>query len=232
MFIPFFNPLYLLFVLPAFILGLLATLLLRYWTSKYLKIGNINNLNGLQIAEKIARNDNLDFRVEVIEQTLGENYNPQNRTLSISREIGYHASIASAGIVAHELGHIQQHKAGSLLLKLRGALIPAVNIGSNLGYFLLVLGLILQFTTLAWLGIILFSLATVFSLLTLPIEIDASRRALKLLSRNQILYAKEMSGVKLVLSAAALTYVAALFQSLGQLLYFIFQVQGIGRRKS
>jgi len=232
MYLPFFDPVYLIFVLPAFLVGIIATILLKVWTNRYLKVMNTNHLTGLQIAEKIAHNENLNFQVNVMEQTLGENYNPSNRTLSVSRVIGYTTSIASAGIIAHELGHIEQHKQGSLLLKLRSALVPAVNIGSNLGYFLLVIGLVLQFTALAWLGIGFFALATVFSLLTLPIEIDASKRALKLLSRNQILFPKEMHGVKLVLAAAALTYVAALFQSLGQLLYFIFRIQGTGSNKN
>jgi hypothetical protein len=109
-------------------------------------------------------------------------------------------------------------------------IVPIVNIGTNIGYFLLIIGLILQFSELAWLGVILFALATFFAFITVPLELDASRRALNLLQRSQLIYPEETGGIKLVLGAAALTYVAALFQSLGQLLYFLLRVQGISRR--
>jgi Zn-dependent membrane protease YugP len=111
------------------------------------------------------------------------------------------------------------------LILLRGIILPAVNIGTNLGYFLIVIGFVISFLQLSEIGLVLFSLSTVFTLITLPIEIDASAKALNLLKKEQILFDDEMSGAKKVLAAAALTYVAALFQSIGQIMYFFFRIR-------
>lgn len=231
MILPSFDPIYLLFMIPPFLLGLLATILLNVWTKQYLQELTSKGMTGMDIITKITQSEHLDLKVNLINEVLGESWDPQNHILNISSTNAYGRSITGAGIIAHELGHVLQQKEGSLLFKIRSAIIPAVNIGSNLGYFLILIGLAIQFSGLAWLGIIFFALTTVFSLLTLPIEIDASTKALTLLKKNQIIFEKETSGVKKVLTAAALTYVAALFQSLGQLLYFIFRVQGISRSR-
>ena len=226
----FIDPLYIIFALPALALGIVAQILLKIWTSKYFKQTPVSNFNGAQTVEKISNNHNFDISLALTNQHLGDNYNPTNHVLTLSKEIAERPSITSVGIAAHELGHVQQHMTGSTLIKLRTTLVPALNIGTNIGYFLLIGGIILGLSNLAWLGIVLFSGATFFSVITLPIEIDASRRALKLINQEQILLPQEIPGVKKVLSAAALTYVAATIQSIGTLLYFILRVQGIGRR--
>ncbi|MCA9380062.1 zinc metallopeptidase [Candidatus Dojkabacteria bacterium] len=226
----FIDPLYLIFALPALIVGIVAQILLKIWTGRYFKQTPVSNFNGAQTVEKISNNHNFDISLALTNQSLGDNYNPTNRVLTLSKDIAEKSSITSVGIAAHELGHVQQHMTGSALIRLRTALVPTLNIGTNIGYIMLIGGIILGLSNLAWLGIILFSGATFFSLITLPIEIDASRRALKLINQEQILLPQEIPGVKKVLSAAALTYVAATIQSIGTLLYFILRVQGIGRR--
>jgi hypothetical protein len=187
-------------------------------------------LTGLEIAHRIASDNTLKFRIELIPQLLGESYNPVTRTLALSQQSAYSKSITAAAITAHELGHVEQHQNAMLLFQFRTMIVPVVNIGTNIGYFLLILGLILSFSELAWLGVILFALATLFAFITVPLELDASRRALNLLTKSQIIYPQEKGGIRLVLFAAAMTYIAALFQSLGQLLYFLLRVQGISRR--
>lgn len=226
----FIDPLYIIFALPALVIGIIAQILLKIWTNQYFKQTPISNFNGAQTVEKISNNHGFDISLALTNHSLGDNYNPSNRVLTLSKDIAEKSSITSIGIAAHELGHVQQHMSGSTLIRLRTAVVPALNIGTNIGYFLLIGGIILGLSNLAWVGIILFSGATFFSLITLPIELDASRRALKLINQAQILLPQEIPGVKKVLSAAALTYVAATIQSIGTLLYFILRVQGIGRR--
>ncbi|MFQ5492816.1 MAG: zinc metallopeptidase [Candidatus Dojkabacteria bacterium] len=229
MFVPFFDITYLIFSLPAILVGVVASLLLRYWTGKYRQQLNANSVTGVEVAERIARKHDYPIRLEITEQPLGDNYNPTNSTLTLSREIAQEKSITAVGIAAHEMGHVEQHASGNVFFRLRTSIVPIVNLGSSLGYFLLIIGIIIGLVQLAWLGIVLFSATTVFTLITLPIELDASRRALKMIRENQILFPNEIGGVKKVLTAAALTYVAATLQSFGALIYFILRVQGIGR---
>lgn len=221
---------YLLFVLPALILGIVASILMRVWTNRYLQVENLKRITGIELVEKVAKRRGFDIRLNVTPEHLADNFAPSTGVLTLSREVAQTSSIAAVAITAHELGHVDQHHTRSPLMMVRSFLVPAINIGTQFGYFLLMLGLILSFTPLAWLGVILFSSATLFSLVTLPIELDASRRALAMLEEEQILFRDEMSGARKVLSAAALTYVAATLQSLLSLLYFIFRVQALGRR--
>ena len=230
MFVPYFDITYLIFSLPAILIGVIASLLLNYWTKKYDRVININQINGIDLTEKTAKKFNLDLRLQVEDALLSDNYNPLSNTLSLSHNSAYNSSITSVGITAHELGHAIQHQQRSPLIMLRTAIVPVVSFGSSLGYLLLIVGIIIGLTQLAWVGIILFSGTTIFSLVTLPVEIDASRRGLALLKEQQVLFPHEFAGVKKVLSAAALTYIAATLQSLGSLLYFIFRVQGLSKR--
>lgn len=231
MFLPFFNPTYLLLVLPAFILGTVASILLNYWTKKYSKENIINNFIGVEIIDKISQKYNLRLSVADAGQMLSSSYDPRYKVLNISSDIAHGSTISGTGILAHELGHAIQHQNGNILAGLRTAIVPIVNIGTNIGYFLLIAGLILSFSTLSWIGLFLFSLTTIFVLITLPIEIDASIKANRILRDMQLCYPKEMPKINKILFAAALTYVAALFQSLGQLLFFFLQVRGVSSRK-
>lgn len=226
----YIDPLYIIFSLPAIFIGGLASLLLRYWTNKYLSRENLNHITGVEVVERIARKKGLDIRLTVNDNFLSDHYNPSDRTLSLSRPIAQTTTITAVGIAAHEMGHALQHHNGNILLSLRNLLVPALNIGTSLGYFLLIMGIIIGFTQLAWVGIILFSGSTIFSFMTLPIELDASSKALKLIREEQLLFPEEISGAKKVLTAAALTYVAASLQSLGSLVYFFLRVRGMGRR--
>jgi Zn-dependent membrane protease YugP len=161
--------------------------------------------------------------IQPIGGELTDNYDPRSKTLNLSQGSATGSSVASLAIVAHELGHAQQDSQGNLLMAARSGLVPAVNIGSHLGPILLIVGLLINLTPLIWLGIGLFSLAFVFSLLTLPVELDASSRAMKMLTTGGLLVGKdEADGARSVLTAAALTYVAAMLMALLQLVYFIF----------
>jgi hypothetical protein len=156
---------------------------------------------------------------------LNDYYNPITHTVNISQDNSVNDSVANIAVVAHEFGHVQQKQSGSLLFKFRSGLVPAVNIGSKLGVILIIIGVALAFSGLAWLGIGLFALTTLFSIVTLPLEIDASRRGMNIIKELNLIDVNRMGGARAVLTAASLTYVAALVTSLGQLLYFIMQVQ-------
>jgi len=162
---------------------------------------------------------------------LTDHYDPSKNVLSLSQDIAQTASVASLAITAHELGHAQQDQEDYLPMRLRTAIVPVVNIGTTVGWILLLLGLLLQFSDLAWLGIIAFSAGAVFSIATLPVELNASRRARQLLKTNGLVTTEEEEkGVNQVLNAAALTYVAAIATSVLQLMYFASMIGG-GRRR-
>ncbi len=226
----FFDPLYLILTLPPLFLGIGATLLVKFFYSKYSKVENEAGLSGIDLAKQIAQKYDLGFRLNVAMQDLADHYDPSKGELTLSSNVAHNKSIASVGIAAHELGHIMQHKSESLLMKIRNLLVPAVNIGTMLGYFLFILGLSLQIFGAVILGIALFSLATIFTIITLPIEIDASIRAMNMLRGLGTFSSNDLSGAKKVLTAASLTYVAALLQSVSTLLYYIIRAFG-GRRR-
>lgn len=226
----FFDPLYLLLALPALVISLAASALLNYWNSKYSNIANARGVTGKEASRLIA--DRHRFAISYAETgaKLGDNYNPGADILTLSREVANVPSIAAVAIAAHEMGHVQQDFGKSFLLSARSVLVPMVNIGSNLGYFLVIAGLLLSVSDLAWVGLALFSLSAVFTILTLPIEIDASRRAMNFIRELNLLSPSETAGARNVLIGAALTYVAAVAASLGNLLYFFLQVRGISSR--
>lgn len=226
----YIDPLYILFSLPAIILSVLASILLRYWNNKYINTPASTNLTGLEAVQKAAPSYNLNINLTRTEGYLSDHYNPSNDTLALSRDVAQKPSIASIAIATHELGHAQQDQTKNLLIGLRAFIVPVVNIGTTVGYGLIIMGIVLTLTNLAWIGVILFSFSTFFSLLTLPIEIDASRRALNMIREQHLLDNTEIGGAKKVLAAASLTYVAAAVASLANLAYFIFQVRGLSNR--
>ncbi|MCE7861412.1 MAG: zinc metallopeptidase, partial [Chloroflexi bacterium CFX2] len=168
-----------------------------------------------------------------IQGTPGEmtdHYDPRDKTVYLSQGVANSPSVASLAIAAHELGHAQQDAEGYFPLKFRGTLVPLVNIGSNLGWILILIGLILQWTQLAWIGVLVFSGGALFALVTLPVEFDASARARRMLAESGIIQTDaEMRGVSNVLNAAALTYVAGLVTAILQLLYYVSLVSGRSR---
>jgi Zn-dependent membrane protease YugP len=163
---------------------------------------------------------------------LTDHYDPRNKTLYLSQGVANSPSVAAVAIAAHELGHAMQDAEDYFPMRVRSALVPMVNIGSNLGWILILIGLFLRLTNVAWIGVLVFAGGAVFALATLPVEFNASARAKELLYRTGIIQSDtEIRGVNQVLNAAALTYVAGLITAIMQLLYYVTLVMGMGGRR-
>jgi Zn-dependent membrane protease YugP len=229
----YFNSSYLIFVLPAFLLAMFAQYKVKSAYAKWTKVANQRGLTGLDAANAILRPEGLsDVQVQGIQGVLTDNYDPRKKTLNLSQGVAQQPSVASLAIVAHEIGHALQDHQGYAPLKLRGAIVPAVQISGWVAPIMFLLGWLLNYSGLVWLAIILFGLGAVFALITLPVEFNASRRGLQLLQTYQLLDGQELQGAKAVLQAAALTYVAALIQALATMMYYISLVTGGSRRRS
>lgn len=232
MFYPFFDVWYFIFASPALALALYAQWKVRSAYGKYSQVLNERGISGYEAARELLRANGLHHvTIEGVPGELTDHYDPRGKVLRLSPSVANGRSVAALGIVAHEVGHAVQDAQAYALLRLRSALVPAVNVGSSLGVWLFVLGLILNFTNLAVLGVMMFAVAVVFALVTLPIELNASSRALAMLRNYGLLGPHDLKGARAVLNAAALTYVAALAQAITQLLYFLFLLTG-GRRRS
>jgi Zn-dependent membrane protease YugP len=229
MFFPFWNPTYLIFALPALLLAFYAQMKVQSAYNKYLRVENWRGLSGFDVAQRLLQATGLsNVKVEGTRGHLTDHYDPRSKTLRLSSQVANGRSIAAASIVAHEVGHALQDARGYAPLKLRGGLVPAATLGSWLGPILFFLGLFVH-RNVAWLGVGLFGLAAVFTLITLPVEFNASRRGLELLKVYQLADGRQMAAAKKVLDAAALTYVAALAQALSTLLYYVFLLTGFRR---
>lgn len=216
-----FNYLIMVFV-PTLILSGLAQMFLRNAYSKWGNRGNSNGYSGPETARHIMRYANLNVSLEGTPQDLGDHYDPATHTVRISPGVAGRSSVASMAIVAHELGHAQQHQDGSPLIIARNFLLPAVQFSPMLSYGMIFAGLIFNFTGLAWLGVGFFALSVIFMILTLPVEIDASLRGLRLLEDSGLMSTQEdRQGARQVLTAAALTYVAAAVTAILTLLYYV-----------
>ncbi len=231
----FYNPLFYLFALPGLLLGLWAQARIKSAFSKYSRVRTERGLTGAQVARALLDSQGLyDVAIEQSGRgTLSDHYDPRSKVLRLSPEVYGTPSIAAAGVAAHEMGHAMQDAKGYAPLQLRSALVPAASFGSSLAPLIFFVGLILQTFgaeafgySIAWVGVILFAAAVAFTLITLPVELDASKRAKKLLKTQGILIGNEARGVDKVLDAAALTYVAAAVAAIGQLLYFVFLLMG------
>lgn len=227
----YLDPLYLILALPGLLLGLWAQMRVKGTFKKYSQVRTTRNLTGAEIARHLLDNQGLhDVRVEETQGFLSDHYDPRTRVLRLSPDVYRVPSVAAAGVAAHEMGHALQHSAGYAPLQLRSAIVPVVQLGSSLAPMLILIGFLLRFTTLAWIGVILFAGAVVFALITLPVEFDASRRAKALLSQGGIVSPEEAGGVSAVLNAAGWTYVAAAIAAIGQLLYYVLLLTGGSRR--
>jgi len=225
------NPMYLVFALPALLLAFYAQWKVKSAYSKYMRQPNMRGVSGLQAADIILRSEGMGHvSIEGVKGVLSDHYDPRNKTLRLSQEVARGRSVASLAITAHEIGHAMQDTQGYLPLRIRGGMVPAVTVSSWVGPLLFLVGFLLQSAELAWAGVIAFSAGAVFALVTLPVEFNASRRGLNLLQSYQLIDGREAKGVQSVLSAAALTYVAALAQTLATLLYYVFLLTGFGRR--
>lgn len=227
----FFDPMYFVFALPALILAVFAQWRVKSAVSKYSQVFTGRGQTGARVARALLDYHGLqDVAVERGGGILSDHYDPRTRTLRLSPDVFDTPSVAAIGIAAHETGHAIQHQEGYWPLQARSAIVPVVQFGSFLGPLVFFVGLLLNLTSLAWVGVILFAGVAVFSLVTLPVEFDASRRAKALLQSYQFTSHDEQVGVNTVLDAAALTYVAGLAQALSTLLYYVFILTG-GRRR-
>jgi len=210
-------------LIPAIIFTLYAQYKVKTTYSKYSKILAKNGLTGEEAAKQLLFQNNLsNIKIEPIEGSLSDHYDPRQKKLALSKEIYHGKSIAAQGIAAHEIGHALQDDKNYFPLSLRSNLVPVTNIGSRIAIPLFLIGFIFSFPTLMGIGIVAFSLAVLFQLVTLPVEFDASKRAVNLLLRANIISdAEEINSVKKVLNAAALTYVAATSVAVFQLLRLI-----------
>ncbi len=227
------DPVYFIFALPALLLALYAQFKVQSAYSRYSRIRNRLGVDGVSAAEILLRHNGLyNVNIERIPGTLTDHYDPRTKTLRLSAGVARMPSVAAIGIVAHEVGHATQDAENYLPLKLRSGLVPMVNLGSWLGPILFVVGWLLNAFDLAAIGLILFSLGAVFALITLPVELNASKRALRMLQDTGLVSHEDLKGVKSVLSAAALTYVAALAQAISTILYYAFLLMGMRRDES
>jgi Zn-dependent membrane protease YugP len=225
------NTTYWLFAAPALVLALVAQWWVRHAYQRHLQVPNTAGLNGLEAAQRMMRALGVRLSIERAHGPLSDHYDPRTKVLRLSEEVAYRPSVASVAIVAHELGHAEQDARAYVPMQIRSGLVPVVNFTSWLGPILFMLGWWLSLRPVAWLGVLAFGGAALFALVTLPVEINASRRGLRLLERSGVLNTRaEVRQVRRVLSAAALTYVAALAQAISTLLYFVFLLGG-GRRR-
>lgn len=213
---------YLLYMAPVILLSMWAQFMVSSSFKKYSKVASRKGITGREAAEMILnRNGINDVSIDRIAGNLTDHFDPRTNRISLSEAVYNATSVAAIGIAAHEAGHVVQHKTGYAFIKLRMAILPVCNIGSKVGPLLIILGLVLSSLQMFWAGIILFGAVAVFQLVTLPVEFNASSRAVAILESSGTLDSDELRGAKKVLSAAAITYVAALLTSLMQILYYI-----------
>jgi Zn-dependent membrane protease YugP len=229
----FFDPMYLIFMIPALALMGFASWYVRHAYNKWSQVRASSGLTGHQAAQRLISTGNLyGVQVQGTGGQLSDHYDPRNKTLFLSQGVANSPSVAAVAIAAHELGHALQDAEEYFPMKVRSMLVPAVNIGSNLGWILIMIGLVLRMTSLAWIGVAVFSGGALFALATLPVELNASGRAKQLLYQTGIIQSEEeQRGVNQVLNAAALTYVAGLVTAVMQLLYYVFLIGGLGGRR-
>ena len=215
----YYDPTYMLIIISALI-SLFAQFLVNSRFSKYSRVRSRSGMTGAQAAERILQSQGIyDVAIQRVSGKLTDHYDPRNKTLNLSDAVYASTSVAAVGVAAHECGHAIQHARGYAPLSFRSALVPVANIGSQLSWLFIILGIFFGGShTLIMIGILMFSAAVLFQLVTLPVEFNASGRALKLLSETGIIQKDEVSDTRKVLSAAALTYVAAAATAVLQLL--------------
>ncbi|MCI6630813.1 MAG: zinc metallopeptidase [Lachnospiraceae bacterium] len=223
----FYDPTYVLVLIGA-LLSLWASMKVNSTYSKYSRVRSMTGMTGAQAAERILRNAGIyDVRIEHVRGNLTDHYDPRTRTVRLSDSTYNSPSVAAVGVAAHECGHVMQHETGYVPLKIRTALVPAANLGSMLGIPIILVGILFGLSeTLVPIGIWVFSLAVLFQVVTLPVEFNASRRAVETLDRQGILAGEEVRQCRKVLGAAALTYVAAAAASILQLLRLLILFGG------
>lgn len=231
--------LYLILVLPAVIFSLWASIRVNTTFKKYSKIRSMRGITGAEAARRVLDANGLQhIRIEQIPGNLTDHYDPRSDVIRLSESVYGNTSVAAVGVACHEAGHAVQHAENYAPVKIRAAIIPVTNIGSRLAIPLIILGILLnslasapEFLVIAYIGVACYGLCTLFQLVTLPTEFDASRRALRCIESYGILGSEEIGGARRVFTAAAMTYVAALAVSLMQLLRLFLMVSGNSRRR-
>jgi uncharacterized protein len=223
--------LYMLFVLPALLLGMYAQFKVKSSFNKYSRVRTATGLTGAQVARRFLDNSGLGHvQIEQTRGMLSDHYDPRQKVLRLSPQVYQANSVAAAGVAAHEVGHALQDAEGYAPLRLRSTMVPAVQIGSWVGPLMFMGGLLMQFDQIAIVGLVLFSLTALFAFVTLPVEFNATSRAKAWLADSGVVYQQERKGVNAVLDAAALTYVAAAIQAVMTILYYAFIL--FGRRRN
>lgn len=235
----FWNWTYFLYVaLPTMLLGFIASNWVKRTYQRYSQVRNASGLTGVEVARRILAGASLrDVTVQVIDGELNDNYDPRSKTLNLSPAVAGGRSVASEAVVAHEIGHALQDHQGFFAMRVRSGLVPAANLGSQAGPLIVIAGLLLSIFTgsafgvyVALAGLFLFAAVVLFQLVTTPVELDASRRALRLLAENGVIQPEEQEGARRMLRAAAFTYWVALFGAVLTLLYYASLV--FGNRRS
>jgi Zn-dependent membrane protease YugP len=227
----FFDPMYFLFMLPGLALAMWAQAKTRGAYQKWSEHRNMQGIPGWQVARAILDANGLqNVQVEETPGELSDHYDPTTKVLRLSPGVARVPSVAAMGIAAHEVGHAIQDARGYQPMRVRAGLVPLAQFGSQIGVFALMGGLMLNITGLAWIGVLLFAFGALFAFVTLPVEFDASNRAMAALQANGLVSTQEYEGAKQVLNAAAWTYIAGFVSSFLMLLYFVLQVLGMSRR--
>ncbi len=229
----YFDSYYLALVVPAIVFAMIVQARVKNVFSRYSQMTNRRGLTGADAASAILRRNGVyNVRIERISGQLSDHYDPREHVIRLSDAVYSSTSVASVGVAAHEAGHALQYQTGYAPIRLRSLIIPVTQIGSSLAIPLVLIGLVLNSETLFAFGIVLFSLAVIFQIITLPVEFNASKRAIEVLGEGSYLSEDELPGAKKVLSAAAMTYVAALAVSVAQLLRLILLFTGRSSRRS
>ncbi len=222
---------YLILVVPALLISVWAQFRVKSTFSKYSDKGVGCGMTGAAASRYIQQANGIHTGLEAVAGTLSDHFDPRNNTIRLSEPVYNRATIAAVGVAAHETGHALQHAEGYAPVKLRTKMVPVTNFASTISPILILAGILLSMDPLAYAGIALFSVATIFQLVTLPVEFNASNRAVAALENSGQFTEDELTGVKKVLTAAALTYVAALLVSFANLLRLILLVGGRSRRR-
>jgi hypothetical protein len=228
-----FDPTYMLFMLPGLALSLFTSWYVRSTFRRYSEVPLQRGVSGAEAAAVVLQQAGVhDVRIELVSGSLTDHYDPAEKVLRLSPDVYGGRSVSAAGVAAHEAGHAIQHAQGYGLMRVRQALVRPARIGSQLSYFVIVAGLALHALQLAWVGVFLFAGILLFELVTLPVELNASSRARERLTTAGLVTAEDADGVKRVLNAAALTYLAALVATALQMLYFVLRIRGAERRRA
>jgi hypothetical protein len=227
-----FDPMYFLFIVPGLALSIWASMRVKSAFNKYSKVRSLRGLTGAEAAQALLRGAGIsDVRIVRSRGVLSDHYNPITKTLALSEPVYNSDSIAAVGVATHEAGHAIQHARHYAPLWVRSTLVPTANIGSSIGYFVMLIGLFMASTNMVLVGAVLFSAVLLFQIVTLPVEFNASNRAKALVVEHGIVTMQEREGIDKVLNAAALTYVAAAVSTLLTLLYFLWRAGLIGGRR-